>query len=623
MEFVCIAGPGVTKLGLDAPDAALLSPVDGPLSVRATSGLWCAATGCALKGNISFLFDGCYTDSHSAVTTTSALQAQTAAAKTYFDEDLDNPLPSAAGTFVCGRIDWTIGTAEFRVDPLSAYPLLHSRSSAPIVLVSNSVYLMENVAAKVGFSLPRSGTGLAINAALFTGQDRQTGHKDIQMIGMGQRLILEGGQLRERRAFPLNRPSGLTRKHLTSLAAKRLKERITVIKDHSTEAGLFADLSGGKDSRLVTAAMHAVGLGPIQTFTGVSHEGADSGLAAAVVRRFGFTPVAYPGTGPGEDYDAWTYMQRVSFRTQGHVSPVLYDVGGARLTGVSRLRGGWGELVRRPKESDQPLLDGRTLSDLIGRHPRLMQTLSDTRRGRWYRYRLMRRRPGCQRWFTRQLAAAEAQALSDQHDHLARIDLPDEKFIDLNYAADRVRRQLSPFTVMMNRHYPTFDPLNDIALWHLAGVSDSEAMEDGTLLQGLYKAIAPDFLDIPFASDKGANSHPLAASILPPLVPLLGHQDGPSIEFPSNVDQYWRAKWHYASLTYGVKDKLAALTEQLGPEHDLFQMLNYDRILDAYRDPASYLDSTTKAQVLNKIGLTLMWMAEEQTNAGVVRRVQP
>ena len=272
------------------------------------------------------------------------------------------------GTVGCftGLVRIAVDRVVIVADPFGAGLIVFCKLPR-VTLASNSVWFLEDVARAWGHRLTRVVTSIATETLLRSSPFGATGFAEVERLPIG--AVAEGTDRQGLRILEdsdpgrRSRPTASFREHVTAAAAEitaSVHETRSRIPDQQPAT---CDLSGGQDSRLVTAAAFAAGLRDAFTFTCWGDHSAPDYTAFAYLRE-AFDLQETPSARTGASYtlarSPTEALRAFMFRSMGIISdfhglgrlarePVSH---GLLLTGGFPLHKGNGQSPEAPASVD-------------------------------------------------------------------------------------------------------------------------------------------------------------------------------------------------------------------------------------------------------------------------------
>ena len=345
MDFLVCGGFSPSTIGLKdlickstlERASEIYSAMSGRLAVLATDPP-------VLDGQTILLFDGTAIVGREFLNCHDTLRPETL-------RSLGNRAQDASGTFVLGEIS-PDGSFRFQVDGVAAYHLWYYNNQG-LFAVSNNLYFVEVLLRAEGASSTR--TVRPFIGKLFWDAPHRLGSGSPEIPMLGPRQMLEGGQqLQIKRTSNLREAylPGLTYDEAISEASAQIERNVRAVCDLRFGGQSFYDVTGGRDSRMVFAALKKNGLHrtmPYHCIRRFPHP--DGNYAALLAERYGLTPFDHPDP-PGElplvldselvYYDVFPAMAMAV--GDGHLQNVSN-------TEVLHIHGGYGEFGGRSPDA--------------------------------------------------------------------------------------------------------------------------------------------------------------------------------------------------------------------------------------------------------------------------------
>ena len=373
------------------------------------------------------------------------------------------------------------GEVTIGADPLGSYPVF-IYDDGRLSGVSNNLYLLAAALRANGVSIKKSMGMFAFLVTTGCGSLDLTGYRKISLVPVGAKVVIsKSNKVRVERAnlgslFYSDRPYS----ELLDDAAHDLVNNVKAAASADEWQHKICDLSGGRDSRLVTAAVVAAGLKDDFLFrSGGTNKSPDGNVAALVRRRVGLRWINNIYTGNPDSsrrLSRWDRFVRTMEESFWMVS-MQYGIGieSGNAGGILHLAGGYGECFRgsygvKFEDSDTPL--AAYASVLRGRGAELSDHVSSKMASRIEQY-------------GRRLAA---DGLKTEH------------VVDFYYMANRARHHFGALWRASLNYRGTFHPLYSINAIRAGFSLPFGEMTSNRLGRDLIKRLCPEMDGIPFTT---------------------------------------------------------------------------------------------------------------------------
>ncbi len=418
-----------------------------------------------------------------------------------------------SGVFVLVQMDAENGCVEIFCDPLSQYNLFYTNAFGATVY-SNSIYLIEALYRRLRHPLERSPSVAAYEASLGFGGGLGTGLKQVSLIPVDHcvRLSLRQPTAQHIRANHLSAP-GNTQRVSSEVAAESMAMSVSGLHNSFQSHDIVYDLTGGFDSRLVFAASRKAGQENQLIFRSDGGPAHDVRIPDYIAQHYHLNYAGFPENFDGETLTALEFAKRAVFRQQGQSSIYCHELGRYRVSGVCRVRGGVGEMLRAVYHRNynkgfrwkaKRAFDAIKNADLetakyslgLSGHPVLPSGANVGLIAQ-----LLTQNLGIKgRFFTRSFRHSITQNVADQLATLVEIDVEEDALLSGLYLTDRSRRHYGYASQALNVVRPTFDPLSNIDLWRFASSYSMQERANGNAVYDLMMSLDPSLLNVPYAS---------------------------------------------------------------------------------------------------------------------------
>ena len=642
MEFLVVFGEGLqTDAAIEALSGVRLTaePVSGGLKVARSDKLSVFHTGEPITlGERRVLFGGYVLDDsqlqeHGTLTATTArkLGQQTAHR-------------GLRGVYCA--LSWEPeGAFCLHGDTLAQYPIFIWQR-AETFCASNNLFFLESVLKQFERPATRSIESAMFEAVLEVGSGNRTGLDSVELLAAGNTWSGDGHHV-QRSSVPTvfdehieKTPEGY-RSNL-SIAREGLIEFAEAIGKRAQNEKVIVDLTGGKDSRMVLAALVGAGVHrEVEFFTNGPAASSDVLAAAPLYERYGLRPARFFQENRDEPIDAIEHSRRAVFRHQGCAALLRENPGKLRLLGQSRVHGASGELARayfgsRPEDrASRSLQDARRdlrrfgaaslLPFLLRRKSRSWQVNA------WAAF--MAYRGGTMLPIvTRDFSRSIYQSLLRDFQNIAATAAEQDDWPDVFYAVDRARRHFGMATRLRLLTRSTFDPLADSSLFRA-----SRSLTYGERLSGRVP-----FELIASLADEALALAPLADARWPPelaryveldpesLAPPVTKNIEPTSPIPTfHTPAIWRQRgvpptgvratdgWGMARHVRALGNYAQELAGSISPNNACWDFLNRPKLLDLFADFSGWLRSLAVPSKALRLVHGLIWVAEQESRTQI------
>ena len=492
-----------------------ISTLDGPnKAVRYKDFLFVGPRADTFVPQATILFDGHATIDGEAISGGD----QTSISSTILEKLLsfsrkEKTYSGVSGVFVLVYIDIEHGLIEVFCDPLSQYNLF-SANNCGIRVFSNSIYLIETLFRKVSQPQSRSFEVSAYETSLGFGGGLRTGLSGVTLVPADHRVRISISK----NHIDYICQNTLSLEHsIDDLSpdsvANSMASSMKAIHNSFSSHDIVYDLTGGFDSRLVFAASLKTGQRNQLIFRSDGGPTHDVRIPDHIAREYGLDYAGFPENFDGEAISAIDFAKRAVFRQQGQSTIHCYELGRHRVSGVCRVRGGVGEMLRavysgkyersfswKVRRAVKAIKSGDT-ADLRYIFGLVIGDKSPLNSNIALISFLLSQNLGVKReFFTRNFRRSLTASIYDELENLLSLDIQEQAVLSGLYLTDRSRRHYGYVSQALNMVRPTFDPLSNIDLWHFASSYTLSERANGDALFDLMESLEPSLLDILYAS---------------------------------------------------------------------------------------------------------------------------
>lgn len=430
----------------------------------------------------------------------------------YLEEvGLSDAMCRLSGVFGCAQITKD-GRCIVATDSLSQYSFFYL-SLHGLNLVSNSLHLIERACQQLGVPASRDFTSSAYEIAFGAGGWTRTGLYGVNKFPPNHYLVWQNNQLTfkpfELCAFASTQdPDSYA--HYLQEATEDLGNKTRAMYGACKNGGLVADLSGGKDTRLVLASLLAGKIDNFQVFIGGAAKGNDRMAASRVARHYNLDSVYYlSNIEPDETISSIEAARRGAYRFMGTSNLYQALPGLRRLAGVAQIRGGAAEgrtkaffvypSARWPKHKMGYYSQIQNHSALHKALRRAAGKLAGVSDKRLLTSIILSRGRKSHHLFRQSFLQSAIRSISDDIAWLQNLGISAHNMADAYYIFDRGWRHCGFPAQVMNDSRTIFEPLNSSAVLK-ANFSLPEAdRKNARLVYDLLKNFGVnDLLEIPF-----------------------------------------------------------------------------------------------------------------------------
>lgn len=568
------------------------------------------------------LFDGHATIGHHAMSTACGSEKNPKTLETYFRNKrqnlgLDVPV---SGVFCAGEIHTDTGAFTLILDPLSQYNLFHFNGQATQVF-SNNIYCVEKIMSLIGQPNTRSIFNAASEAAVGVSGHLTTGLDEIQLTPPDH--YVTGNATRNQVALIRSHQLSSTTPSNAFGTANSLATSLNAIHHSFNDHDIVYDLTGGIDSRVVFGASRHAGLRQQLIFSNENSAPYDTLIPNLIAKKYSLKRAGYQHNFNGESVTSQQLAKRAVFRQQGQATTYNYALGRNRVTGLCRIRGGVGEIMRTMYSirgqkslkwklkhflaSHKPENTVDRIHFFKPRRKRLFSVDADlSLMALLFTYRIK----GKAEAFTIEFQRVIYEQTLHTLETMAGLGLENNQLFNGLYLSSRSRRHFGYTSQMFNQIRPSFEPLANIDLWRFSNSHDFEQRKNGDVIFSLLNIMEKELLTVPLQAPSLINSSwdfnlftgacPSAPE--PPLAKTK-HCPGPRMVDPDNNNCY---SGHAANM-YPNMSLFFELLFALDQNHMIWTMINKNYFEKLYASGA-YEETLTSDGLFLRLLYGLIWV---------------